>query len=269
MSLCLSIAATIRIIVSISRVHAHTIGDAYCTDAQGHGPHLTGSSSQATASAETSALTVTVTSTVEATPATSLIPSGTSAPDEVNKAGRGHAIPLGTIIGIVVGILSLLSILSAAWWYVRRRKRSRATLDSQTASGGLPASLPGRAERTYRSMSFTPLLSRRAGSPAGDVTPAPVIFFPEAMVRQGANGGRAPLRPHSSMTTETLPGYHSSLPGYLSWDAKSMNTSEDVWDRKSAESERTDSRVQEPIHHSPDPTMLLHPLRYDTKERLA
>ncbi|OJT02086.1 hypothetical protein TRAPUB_7502 [Trametes pubescens] len=99
-------------------------------------------------------------------------------------------------------------------------------------------------------MSFTPLLNRRAGSPAtGSSTPPPITFYPDAMVR---NGGRASPRPYSTAYSETLPGY-------TGWDRKSIG-------EKSVASERTDSRVQLSTEDSPDPYMPLQPLRLDSKE---
>ncbi|KAI0373861.1 hypothetical protein BV20DRAFT_962437 [Pilatotrama ljubarskyi] len=199
------------------------------------------------------------------------MPSSTGFQDGADKIGRSHDVPLGTIIGSIVGALSLLSILTTAVWCVRRKHR--AALDSQPASGGVPASeLPDRTERECRSMSIAPLLGRRRGRPAiRDATPPPITFFPEAMVRQGGNDGRALFRPSScsSTTAEALLGYHTSPPGYLSWDTKSADTPQDVWDEKSVDGERTDLRLQEPIgdSHFPSPLMPLQPLRYETKER--
>lgn len=106
-------------------------------------------------------------------------------------------------------------------------------------------------------MSITPLLSRRAGSPATNSSIPPSInFYPDAMVRQG-NGGRASPRPFSAAYSETLPGY-------TGWDRKSIG--EKSIGEKSVVSERTDSRVQLSTEDSPDPYMPLQPLRLDSKE---
>ncbi|KAL1950245.1 hypothetical protein VTO73DRAFT_5369 [Trametes versicolor] len=179
---------------------------------------------------------------------------------------RGRSVSAGTIVGIVVAGVLLLGILLGALWYARTQTRKAMSSTSrrdeiQGASGDdkeRPRSAGARKAGAYLSgMSITPLLSRRAGSPATNSSIPPSInFYPDAMVRQG-NGGRASPRPFSAAYSETLPGY-------TGWDRKSIG--EKSIGEKSAVSERTDSRVQLSTEDSPDPYMPLQPLRLDSKE---
>ncbi|EIW59534.1 uncharacterized protein TRAVEDRAFT_46841 [Trametes versicolor FP-101664 SS1] len=188
---------------------------------------------------------------------------GANASSSVEKS---RSVSAGTIAGIVVAGVLLLGILLGALWYARRQRRKAEPYVSrrdeiQGASGDdkeRPKSAGARKAGAYLSgMSITPLLSRRAGSPATNSSIPPSInFYPDAMVRQG-NGGRASPRPFSAAYSETLPGY-------TGWDRKSIG--EKSIGEKSVVSERTDSRVQLSTEDSPDPYMPLQPLRLDSKE---
>ncbi|KAI0655614.1 hypothetical protein C8Q70DRAFT_1018996 [Cubamyces menziesii] len=147
------------------------------------------------------------------------------------------AIPAGTIVGIVVAIMTVLGISLLALFLVRQRTRKCGPASTQVDEDGSGDPRRRNARSTDKfpflpapqtsELSFTSLLRRFRAPKTSEALQnrSSATFDPNAMVRQD-NRGVSSLRTSS---------YTEPLPEYGAWDRKSFTTRSAEADTSSAD----------------------------------